>query len=128
MSTARPRSGSAGRRRSQRPGSRPWWGPVDRLDRPIAGVYSQTVVDVALEHRNLAVIGLDEVAQRLDADRVRLTKCHLVELRVAGPAEHVYDRGQHTLFGHHRVHLRLQTRPQRDQLRSITDQLTQLPC
>ena len=34
----------------------------------------------------------------------------LVELTLAGRAEHVIDTGQHTLFRHHRVHLRLQTR------------------
>ena len=50
-----------------------------------------------------------------------------VELGVAAGPEHVEHPRQHALFGHHRMHLSLQARAQRDQLGPIAHQLAQLP-
>ena len=51
--------------------------PVDRLDRPIAAMAAQPAADLRLEHRDLTVVELDQVTQRLDPDRVRITELHL---------------------------------------------------
>ena len=79
-----------------------------------------------LEHDDLPVVDLDQVAQRLDPDRVALTERHGVELLAAGGAEHVHHPGQDTFFGHHRVDLGLEPGAQLHQLGPVADQLPQL--
>ena len=48
--------------------------PVDGLDRPIADMTAQPFSDLALEHRDLAVVELDQISQRLDTNRVRVSR------------------------------------------------------
>jgi hypothetical protein len=47
------------------------------------------VVDLALEHHDLAVIDLDEVPERLDSHGVRVPELHLVEQALPASPEHV---------------------------------------
>ena len=84
-------------------------------------------MDVALEHLDLPVIRADQLTQRLHPDREVPTQVHLIELTRPGDAEHVGVARQHAFFGHHRMHLRLEARPQLHQLGAVTHQLAQLP-
>jgi len=59
---------------------------------------------------------LDQPAQRADPGRVGRVQPQLVQQRLTAGAEQVADRHRRSLFGQHRVHLRLQPGPQRDQL------------
>jgi hypothetical protein len=52
--------------------------PVDGLDRPVAGVVAQPPIDLGLEHGDLPVVELDQIAQRLHPDRVALIEGNLV--------------------------------------------------
>jgi hypothetical protein len=92
----------------------------------VAAVVAEMGVDVALEQADLTVIDRDQFAQGLHPEGVVAPQRHGVELGVAGHTEHVTHRGQHALFGHHRVHLGLEPGTELDQLGPIADQLAQL--
>ena len=50
-------------------------------------------MDATLEHHDLPVVDLDQVAQRLDAHPVRVGELHRVEQLAAFRAEHVLVSG-----------------------------------
>jgi hypothetical protein len=76
-----------------------------------------------LEHGDLPVVDLYEIAQGLHPDRVGLIEPHLVQERLAFGAEDVLESRDHALLGQHRVHLGLQPRAQGNELGPIPDQL-----
>lgn len=72
--------------------------------------------DLAVGHGHLAVVELDQVAQRLDPDRVCPPEGHLVEQALAGDAEQIAHRDVHAVLGQHCVHLGLEPRAQHHEL------------
>lgn len=71
---------------------------LDRLHRPIATIALEVLMDVALEHHDLAVVVLDQLPQRLHPDREVASQVELVQLTSSGRAEHVIDTGERTSF------------------------------
>ena len=76
-----------------------------------------------LEHRDLTVVDLDQITQRLDSHQVRVREFHRVEQLLSLRSEHVRDTGQHTFLGHHRMHLCLEPTAQLHQPRAVADEL-----
>src|SRR3954454_18537219 len=97
--------------------------PVEGLDGLVTTVVAQQFVDATFEHPDLPVVTVDQIPQRLDAHPIRVGELHRVEQLLTFRAEHVTRLGQHTFFGHHRVHLRLEATAELHQPRSITNQL-----
>jgi hypothetical protein len=76
-------------------------------------------VDLPLEHGDLSVVDLDQVAQRVDPHHVRLRQIQLVQPRRADHSPQVAHRGPGVVLG-------LQPGPQPDQATPKPHQLSQL--
>jgi hypothetical protein len=74
----------------------------------ITAVACEVLVDIPLERCDLAVVAREQLPQRRHSARERRAELERIELARAGGPEPVRHRRQHTLFRHHRVHLRLQ--------------------
>ncbi len=71
----------------------------------VAGVVLEAFGDAAVQPGDLPGVGLDQVPQRLEAQRVGHGQLERVELSGAAGAEHVAARRQHPVLAHHGVHL-----------------------
>src|ERR1035441_2975872 len=69
--------------------------PLDLLDRPAPLIATHPVADLALEQHDVAVVGIGELTQRRDPERIRVTKRWIVELHVLRGTEHVGDDREH---------------------------------
>ena len=77
------------------------------LDGPVTAVARQLVVDLSLDHGDLAVEDLQQVTQRLDPQLLGTLKGHVAQQLQATRAEHVRERRQDADLGHHCVPLGL---------------------
>jgi hypothetical protein len=101
--------------------------PADLLDHPVATVPGKPVRDHRPERFDLAVVGVDELEQRIDALAVDQIQGRGAQPRHPGPPEQVRRGRQLALLGQGGVHLGFQPRTQRDELGAVPYQLTQLP-
>jgi hypothetical protein len=96
---------------------------VQGLDGVVAGIVFEPAGDLPFDHSQLAVVDLQQVAQRLDPQPVGTREFHGVEQFLATRPEHLRHRRQDPQLGHHRMDLRLGRGAQRSQLGPITNQL-----
>lgn len=96
------------------------------LDRPVPGITAEPASDEGGEPRLLGVEGVDELQQRQHSLGVGLGEGHPSECRSTGDTEQVRDRDLDSGLAEHRVHLRLEVRTDRHQLRPVAHQLPQL--
>ena len=101
-------------------------GAVDGLDGPVPGVLPQPPGDIALEHGQLPVEDLDQIAQGLDLGVVAVVEVESVEVGRAGQAPQVLDRWMQPVLGQHRLDLGLEPGAQGNELGPVAHQLPQL--